>query len=367
MLAGPAREGVGFVIAHMHDRRRRIDRLQARQRHRVPRAVDFAPVARRVPVLGLHLGPAVGQPQRRRRVAAVAHELEPLAVGDEMARDTHSCDQHLVPRRLVVEAEAVAVVADGWMPDGTRRSRRAPSWTWPRRRLPVGVVGRIGRVLREGVQDVGEQQLLMLLLVMQPDLEDRNTRLASPRGALDQPLDRAIDMGAIGRDLLAIRAGDQAALRARMTRTGGDVIGIEQEAEALVEFAIAGRAARAGTSRRTRWCARDAIWSGSRPASTARSGLRPTDARRALGLGAHGRKASNQRPRASSKDGLAASAPWPASSRGRGEAAGKRHGKAPAVMEKSSEVDLRNSTNNGCNCSHRHPDSATQNRPVRSR
>ncbi len=41
------------------------------------------------------------------------------------------------------------------------------------RRLPVGVVDRIGRVLREGMQDVGDQQFLMLLFVIEADLENR--------------------------------------------------------------------------------------------------------------------------------------------------------------------------------------------------
>ena len=44
------------------------------------------------------------------------------------------------------------------------------------------------------------------------------------------------------------RPRDQAALRPRMARAGRDVIGVEQEREALVEGAIAGRdAAAAGT------------------------------------------------------------------------------------------------------------------------
>ena len=40
------------------------------------------------------------------------------------------------------------------------------------RRLPFGVVNRIGWILRKGMQDVGDQQFLVLLLVMQADLDD---------------------------------------------------------------------------------------------------------------------------------------------------------------------------------------------------
>ena len=54
------------------------------------------------------------------------------------------------------------------------------------------------------MQDVGQQQFLMLLLVMQSDLDDR--RDARERGivrALDQRRDRGIDMRAVSGDLAA--------------------------------------------------------------------------------------------------------------------------------------------------------------------
>ena len=160
-----------------------------------------------------------------------------------MARDTHLGDQLVVPRRLVVEAETVAFVADGV--DAGRHIDEAAarpniSWNLCRaRRLPVGVVGRIGRVLREGVQNVGHQQFLVLLFVMQPDLENlEHARRVRRRHGLDQPLDGFIDMGAIAGDILTVRAGDQAALRARMARTGGDVIRVEQEGKAFIEDTV---------------------------------------------------------------------------------------------------------------------------------
>src|SRR5580700_2648137 len=53
MLAGPARKRVGFVEADMTDRQRRIDRAQAAERHRKPRAVAVLPITGRVP--GLYL------------------------------------------------------------------------------------------------------------------------------------------------------------------------------------------------------------------------------------------------------------------------------------------------------------------------
>ena len=97
----------------------------------------------------------------------------------------------------------------------------------------------MGRVLRKGVQDVGEHQLLMLLLVMQPDLDNRNDffqrRLVC---AVQKLADRGIDMSAIGGHLLDTRTGNQSALRPRMPGACRNIIGVEQEAEALVEFAV---------------------------------------------------------------------------------------------------------------------------------
>src|SRR4029450_5512894 len=45
MLAAPAREGIGLVIADMADRGARIDRLRSRERHDVPFARYLAPGA----------------------------------------------------------------------------------------------------------------------------------------------------------------------------------------------------------------------------------------------------------------------------------------------------------------------------------
>ena len=206
----------------------------------MPAFVLLAPIAGRLPAFRLHDRPAIRQPQRRRRIAAGRDEFQPFGVADEMTRDAHLRDQFVVPRRFVVEAEAVALVANG-MNAGRHididAARANTSWNLRSAgRLPVRVISRIGRVLREGVQDVGDQQFLVLLFVMQADLENLEyARRVRRRHGLDQPLDRLVDMGTIAGDILAVRAGDQAALRARMARAGGDVIGVEQEGKTFVE------------------------------------------------------------------------------------------------------------------------------------
>ena len=64
------------------------------------------------------------------------------------------------------------------------------------RPTPMGIIDRIGRVLRKRMQDVGQHQFLMLLLVIEPDLDDRDDRFDVPYG-FDQRRHRVIDMGAI--------------------------------------------------------------------------------------------------------------------------------------------------------------------------
>ena len=69
------------------------------------------------------------------------------------------------------------------------------------------IVGWSARVLREGVQDIGQHQFLMLLLVIEADLEDAEhlARARSSSQFIEQLLDRGVDMRAIGGDL--VRAG----------------------------------------------------------------------------------------------------------------------------------------------------------------
>src|SRR5262245_42119990 len=62
VLAGPAREGIGFVVADVADWEIWIDRPTPAERERMPDAVVLAPIAGRVPAFRLDLGPAVREP-----------------------------------------------------------------------------------------------------------------------------------------------------------------------------------------------------------------------------------------------------------------------------------------------------------------
>ena len=91
------------------------------------------------------------------------------------------------------------------------------------------------------MQDVGDEQFLMLLLVIQSDFKDAgDLRPCRHARRADQRLDRGIDVLAIIRDLNGIRPRDQSALGARVARTGGDIVGVEQEREALIEHLVTG-------------------------------------------------------------------------------------------------------------------------------
>src|SRR5262249_19561353 len=98
VLAGPARERIGFVVAHVRDPCGRIDWPEARGRELLLGAVALAPVTGCLPALGLDRRPAVREPERGGRVAAVGDEIEPLRISDEAAGEPHWLQMNLMRR-----------------------------------------------------------------------------------------------------------------------------------------------------------------------------------------------------------------------------------------------------------------------------
>ncbi len=255
-----------------------------------------------------------------------------------------------MPRRLVVEAEARALVTDG-MNAGGHIDEAARSLAGARR-LPFRVVNRIGRILREGVQDIGDQQFLVLLLVMQADFDNaEHMRGIRGRHVVDQPLDRRVDMGAISGYVLAVRPGDQSALRPRMARTGGDVVGIEQKRKALVENLVA-RIVRHQQKLLEKPGDVRAV-----PFRRTGVGHRLHDLvlgrqmRRArFGLGAH--PAEGVAPVGARLIRRLRNGAWPEGGAApRVRRCGARHRGSPPVIQRDAAVDLRTDTNYGRNCS----------------
>ena len=97
--------------------------------------------------------------------------------------------------------------------------------------------------MRESMQDVGQHELLVLLLMVEADLHERRQRgQGFVVRFMEEFHDRGIDMPAIGGDFLGAGAGEVAALVPGVPRAGADIIGIEQEGvvgmERLVALAV---------------------------------------------------------------------------------------------------------------------------------
>ena len=96
-------------------------------------------------------------------------------------------------RSLVVEGEALAPMTDL---DDASREIEHPGGTGGAARLPpAGQDGGRQGVLREQMQRIGQQQLLMLLLVLRPELDKQLDRR---RWVRQQTGDRRVHMLAIG-------------------------------------------------------------------------------------------------------------------------------------------------------------------------
>src|SRR6266576_2441970 len=124
-----------------------------------------------------------------------------------------------MPRRLVVECEPGlrAIVPDG----AKALSDRMPCerrWRFTRgsRRARRVAVGRPHRVAREGVLDVGEQELLVLLLVMETE-RDREVELGDIVGPREPSEHRLVDVRAVALHLGEARTREQTALGPRVS------------------------------------------------------------------------------------------------------------------------------------------------------
>src|ERR1700694_1770862 len=95
--------------------------------------------------------------------------------------------------------------------------------------FPKGIIGRRYGVLRERVQDVGQHQFLMLLLVIEADFKQRRDRRKGVfAGFVKKFPDRRGDMPAIGGDFVGAWTGQVAALVTGVPRPGADIVGIEE-------------------------------------------------------------------------------------------------------------------------------------------
>ncbi len=183
--------------------------------------------------------PAVGQPQRRRRIAAVGDELAPFAVGHAAGwRSRADARKTRWRGRSLSKAKPSPARRSRRCPRGPRCKRQrlgAQQQAGPRAQLAIG---RLERVLGEGREDVGQHQFLVLLLVIDAELDQLERR----RRKLGQSARSSASStcAAIAAHLVQRRAAEHAPLGPRMPLALALVIAVEQIGEALVERPVAG-------------------------------------------------------------------------------------------------------------------------------
>ena len=227
----PGGIGIGLIQADVTHRRCGVDRAPAMQPELLPAPRHLAPIERRGNPLALHPCPAIGQPVARLGIAAVIDEGAPFGVAHRTAGDLVRGQQHLMARSLAVEGKAAAVMADldhaGCPVDPCHR-RGLPCL---RRVGHVGVRHRRHRILREQMQQIGQQQFLMLLFMRDAQRHQIARACRQQRHRLDH---RHIHRRAPIQYLGKRRPRQQPPRRPRMARTLSLIVTVEQERKPLV-------------------------------------------------------------------------------------------------------------------------------------
>lgn len=211
--AGPARERIGFEQAQVAYRRVRVAWAPAIQG-------EFAsvrvPIQRVLPALRLHHRPAIAEPGTGAAVATGVDELLELGVADHPMRQRMRTDQHAMTRRLVVVGEGIGLrpcrCAD--LHDLFVACLPAQRAGGCGRRCRGIAIGRLQRIAPQRVLDVGQQQFLVLLLVLDAELHDgASLRIQHP--ITQALLHLRIDRGPVVAHLLQRRSRQHPATRAR--------------------------------------------------------------------------------------------------------------------------------------------------------
>ena len=164
------RKSVGFVVAHVADRR--LQQLSQRQLavHRVhlPRAVLLAPIERSLPAFGLDRVPSRGKPELRTPVAAIFDEVQVLRTGNQPRRQRKRTQVFRMAGQLVIEGEPLAGKSDlAQAALVFNPIRLAQRWRVEDHRFVQ--IRRTKRVGPQRVLDIVGQQFLVLLLVVEAE------------------------------------------------------------------------------------------------------------------------------------------------------------------------------------------------------
>src|SRR4029079_504830 len=168
-----AREGLSLVIADVAHGGVEAQGLWSGQGEIGPALGTEVPVERRGPSVSLHRGPAVREPELGTAIAAVFDEAEIVAGGDGAPAQVVGLEEDAMARTLVVEREAGSVVTDLHETAGMGRPFQGRDLGRGRRRggPEARPIRGPQRVRPQRVLDVGEDELLVLLLVLQSQLD----------------------------------------------------------------------------------------------------------------------------------------------------------------------------------------------------
>lgn len=130
----------------------------------------FVPIQGPLPSFGLHGGPSVGKPQHGIAVTAIANERHVFRIRHRTIGEGTRLSIGTMTRPLVVECEFATDMTDL---DHTFVERHVRE-RWRCHRQCARCIDRIDRfqrVLRKRVLDVGENEFLVLLLVLDTQLD----------------------------------------------------------------------------------------------------------------------------------------------------------------------------------------------------
>ena len=200
------------------------------------------PVQRQAALAGFDPVPTHRQPQFGPLIALVSDEGHHLAIGNQAAGQLERRDVNRVPGRFIVKRKcAVKCCVKSVLPQAAvvgvptqRLGRRAGQ-------RPALGVGRALRVERQGMLNVGQQQFLMLLFMLEPQLDELPQLCAICVGDVGNDVQHShIHLRPVGKYILQRRTADQTAFGARILISDAVVIAVEQDAKTAVERLKAG-------------------------------------------------------------------------------------------------------------------------------
>ena len=232
--ATPARVCVCFVIADVANRSVGIEFLHPRQRELKPPTIVFVPIQGRVPGLRTNRIPTIWEPQFRPTITSIIHELQELGIRNQAGPKLEAPQQNFVARPFVVESKSSAAMTN---------LVNASFKVYPLQRHTLSRNMRLAHAPRpqrhrpQRILDIGQDEFLMLLLVIQAKLYEWRCIFVC-RFQVTQH--RLIHVRAVGVNFIQAWSRHQAARTAIGMRSQLLVVGVEKLLVALIERFVTG-------------------------------------------------------------------------------------------------------------------------------